>query len=97
MFIVATELNLNCTYTLGYWKNHPEAWPVTSLTLGTVSYNQAELLSILNQSAGGNGLVTLAHQLITTLLNQAQGADVSAVTPRSRRLMRLSGLSSRRR
>jgi len=70
----------NCTYTLGYWKTHPGAWPVLSLTLGTVTYNQAELLSILNLPSGGNGLVILAHQLIAAKLNLANGADPSVIS-----------------
>jgi hypothetical protein len=76
-----TDTN-NCTYTVGYWKNHPDVWPVNGLTLGTVNYTNAELLSILNQSPGNgqqaNGLVSLAHQLIAALLNIAMGADPSA-------------------
>jgi hypothetical protein len=70
----------NCTYTVGYWKTHPEAWPVAGLTLGTVFYTNAELLSILNSSVGGNGLISLAHQLIAAKLNIAQGADPSAAS-----------------
>jgi hypothetical protein len=70
----------NCTYTLGYWKTHDGAWPVTSLTLGTVTYNQADLLAILNQPSGGNGLVILAHQLIAAKLNLANGADPSFIS-----------------
>jgi hypothetical protein len=36
--VFATTLSItNCTYTQGYWKNHPSVWPVTSLTLGTVN------------------------------------------------------------
>jgi hypothetical protein len=70
----------NCTFTIGYWKNHPETWPVGSLTLGTVNYTAAELLSILNQSSGGNGLVVLCHQLIAAKLNIAGGADPTPVS-----------------
>jgi hypothetical protein len=33
----------NCTFTIGYWKTHPGAWPTTSLTIGTVNYTAAEL------------------------------------------------------
>jgi hypothetical protein len=81
-----------CTLTQGYWKTHNDVvcatdpgsplcinWPVTSLTLGSVSYNQAQLLSIFNQSAAGNGLIALAHQLIAAKLNVANGADDSSV------------------
>jgi hypothetical protein len=52
---------------------------VTSLTLGTVTYDQAQLLSIFNTPAAGNGLIALAHQLIAAKLNVANGADDSAV------------------
>lgn len=68
----------DCTFTQGYWKNHPEAWPVASVTLGTVSYSAAQLMSIFNQPAAGNGLISLAHQLIAAKLNIAQGATAPA-------------------
>lgn len=77
--VVGTTDENNCTYTQGYWKNHFEEWPVTDLTLGTVNYSAAELLSILNTPAGGNGLIALAHQLIATKLNIANGADPSGI------------------
>ena len=58
-----------CTFTQGYWKTHPNAWPTESLTLGTVVYTKAELLDIFNTPAEGNGLIFLAHQLIAAKLN----------------------------
>ena len=71
----STTTSTNCTYTLGFWKTHPGAWPVMSLTLGSVNYTQAQLLSILNQAVQGNGLLSLAHQVIAAKLNIASGAD----------------------
>ena len=68
-----------CTLTQGFWKNHAEDWAVTSLTLGTVTYTQAQLLAILNQPVKGNGLVSLAHQLIAAKLNVANGATCNTV------------------
>ena len=68
----------DCTFTQGYWKNHPEAWPVGSLTLGTVSYSAAQLILIFNEPAAGNGLLSMAHQLIAAKLNIAQGATAPA-------------------
>jgi len=64
-----------CAFTQGYWKNHPDAWPVSSLTLGGVSYNQQQLLAIFHEPVRGNGLISLAHQLIAAKLNVANGAD----------------------
>jgi hypothetical protein len=69
----------NCTYTQGYWKNHPDVWPVQNLMLGAVSYNASQLLQVLNRPAQGNGLVILAHQLIASKLNIANGANPAAV------------------
>lgn len=77
-----------CTYTQGHWKTHgpipkgnnSNEWPVTSLTLGTVSYTDFELLTIFNAPAQGNGLISLAHQLIAAKLNVANGADDSSIS-----------------
>ncbi len=70
----------DCTYTQGYWKNHTGVWPVANLTLGTVSYTAAQLLQIFNQPAAGNGLLSMAHQLIAAKLNIANGATAPAAT-----------------
>src|SRR5438045_1353979 len=68
----------DCTLTQGYWKNHPDAWPVSSLKLGSVTYTKVELIVILKTPVRGNGLVALAHQLIAAKLNLAAGgADAS--------------------
>jgi hypothetical protein len=64
-----------CVLTQGFWRNH-EPWPATSLTLGTVSYSEAQLVTILSEPVRGNGLVSLAKQLIAAKLNQANGACV---------------------
>lgn len=71
---------LDCTYTQGYWKNHTGVWPVSNLTLGTVNYTAAQLLQIFNQPAAGNGLISMAHQLIAAKLNIANGAIAPAAT-----------------
>jgi hypothetical protein len=63
-----------CVLTQGYWKNHPGAWPVGSLTIGGVTYSESELLDLLNTSPSGDESIVLAHQLIATLLNVAAGA-----------------------
>jgi hypothetical protein len=70
-----------CTFTQGYWKNHPDAWPVTALMLGNpgVLYDQGDLLAIFGAPAMGNGLISLAHQLIAAKLNIASGADPTAI------------------
>ncbi len=74
----------DCTLTQGFWKTHyPGDWPSSvisgGLTLGTVSYSAAQLEAIFNQPAAGNGLVSMAHQLIAAKLNILNGADATAI------------------
>lgn len=73
-----------CTLTQGFWKNHyPEAWPADvlagGLALGSVTYTAAQLVDIFGQPVQGNGLVSLAHQLIAAKLNIASGADPGSI------------------
>jgi len=68
-----------CVRGQGFWKNHPDQWPVTELQLGNVTYTQQQLLDILHQPVRGNGLLILAHQLIAAKLNIAAGADPSCI------------------
>jgi len=75
----------SCTFTQGYWKTHDgspnaDVWPVSSLTLGSVSYDKAELSSIFDTAVKGNGLTALTHQLIAAKLNIANGADPAAIS-----------------
>src|SRR5437867_220085 len=64
----------------GFWKNHASAWKVTSLTLGTRNYTQAQLLAILETPPRGDASLILAHQLIAAKLNTAViGTDPSKV------------------
>ncbi len=69
----------DCLFSQGYWKNHPENWLTSFVTLGNVTYTASEALAILHEPARGNGLVFLAHQLIATKLNLGAGADPTAI------------------
>jgi hypothetical protein len=68
-----------CVRGQGYWKNHPEAWPVTELQLGNTTYTQDQLLAILHEPVRGNGLLILTHQEIAAKLDIANGADGSCI------------------
>ena len=67
-----------CTYTQGFWKTHPHSWPVCSLNLGNISYSKYQLVRILKTPVKGNGLVSLAHQLIAAKLNYLSGTSLPA-------------------
>ena len=63
-----------CPRTIGYWKNHLSEWPVTSLTIGGVTYNQSQLLAHLS-STSSDASRLLIKQLVGTMLNIAKGSD----------------------
>lgn len=65
----------------GYWKNHADEWPATTLTLGSQSYMQTELLSILNTSTTGDASMILAHHIIAAKLNLLSGSDPAVIGP----------------
>ena len=69
----------NCTRTQGYWKNHPENWPVNDITIGGITYTQDEAIEILKTPPRRDATYILAHQLIAAKLNILSGADGSAV------------------
>jgi hypothetical protein len=71
VLLVSSGVMANCTQ--GFWKNHEEYWCTDTLQLGDVVYTQEQLLSIFNLEVSGNGLVSLAHQLIAAKLNVACG------------------------
>lgn len=66
--------------TIGYWKTHPEAWPVGSVTLGNTVYSQAEAIAILGMAVKGDKSISLAKQLIAAKLNVAAGTTASCIT-----------------
>jgi SdrD B-like domain len=61
------------TATRGYWRNHPEAWPVSSLVLGGRTYSKNDALAILGKATAGDKTYSLAAQLIATKLNLMMG------------------------
>lgn len=82
----STILELVCPLTQGYWKNHSQAWPLTQINLGSVTYNTGvssdvqALLNILGTSVQGNAKMELEHQLIAAELNIAAGANPGPVS-----------------
>jgi hypothetical protein len=62
-----------CPATQGYWKHHAMATP--TLTIGGVTYTDAQLVNILNTAPkGGDATLILVHQLIAAMANEAAGA-----------------------
>jgi hypothetical protein len=64
-----------CGLTWGYWKNHVSLWPVTSLVLGSQTYSQTELITLLGLPVAGDASINLAHQLIAAKFNVLNGTN----------------------
>jgi hypothetical protein len=66
------------TGTPGYWKNHPDAWPVTSIEVGGVIYTREVAIEWLNK-VGKDRTVTMFSSLVPAKLNVLIGNDDSCV------------------
>lgn len=66
------------TGTPGYWKNHPEAWPVDTITIGCATYSKSKAIWWMNQS-DGDKTITLFRALVAAKLNILIGNDSSCI------------------
>jgi hypothetical protein len=66
------------TGTPGYWKNHPEAWPVASITVGGLTYTKAAAIAWLG-NVGKDKSTTMFSALVPAMLNLLIGNDGSCV------------------
>jgi hypothetical protein len=74
-WVIPEPADEGCTYTIGYWKNHPEDWPTDTLSI----FSGVEAMDILQtKPTGGNAYIILAHQYIGAELNVVNGASIPA-------------------
>jgi hypothetical protein len=66
------------TGTPGYWKTHPEAWPVEVINVGAVQYSKAQALTFLD-TPGKDKSLTMFSSLLSAKLNVLSGTDSSCV------------------
>jgi hypothetical protein len=67
------------TGTPGYWKNHPEAWPVSTVTVGGVTYTRDQAIAILGTPVTKDKTYTMFSSLVPAMLNVAVGNDSTCV------------------
>jgi hypothetical protein len=67
------------TGTPGYWKNHPEAWPVSTITVGGVTYTKEQAIAWLGK-VGKDKTTTMFSSLVPAMLNLIIGNDGSCVS-----------------
>ena len=68
------------TGTPGYWKNHPGAWPVESITIGGRTYSKSEAIRLMSQAEKGDKTKTVFRHLVSAKLNVLIGNAAGCIT-----------------
>ncbi|HOW84919.1 MAG TPA: DNRLRE domain-containing protein [Candidatus Aminicenantes bacterium] len=68
------------TGTPGYWMNHPEAWPVSSIMIGGRTYTMEEAIALMKAPVGGDKTYTMFAALVAAKLNVMIGNDAGCVS-----------------
>jgi len=68
-----------CSYTQGYWKNHPQDWPVTSIVIGGRTYTRNQAINLLKTAPKKDKSLIVFHQLVAAKLNSLNGADTGCI------------------
>ncbi|UWZ79639.1 hypothetical protein L9S41_18450 [Geoalkalibacter halelectricus] len=61
------------TGTPGYWKNHSEAWPVTHISIGGITYSKKDAIDWMNKPVKRDKTLTLFQALVAAKLNVLMG------------------------
>lgn len=69
------------TGTIGYWKNHPEAWPVQSLEVGGITYTRDQAIDMLKTPTRKDKTIDLFSQLVAAKLNIIIGNANTCILP----------------
>jgi hypothetical protein len=57
------------TGTIGYWKTHPEAWPVAQIAVGGKTYTKSQAIIWMDEDSNGDKTIDLFKQLVAAKLN----------------------------
>lgn len=68
------------TGTIGYWKNHPQAWPVQQITIGGATYTKSQAIALIGTPSRGDKTIDLAKQLIAAKLNLLIGNNPTCIS-----------------
>lgn len=67
------------TGTPGYWKNHPEAWPVEEITIGGIPYTKEGAIAYMKMAVKKDKTFTMFPALVSAKLNVLIGNDDSCI------------------
>lgn len=65
--------------TPGYWKNHPEAWPVDEITIGGVTYTKDGAIAFMLDNDSKDATYILFRSLVAAKLNELIGNESECV------------------
>lgn len=66
-------------HTPGYWKNHPNDWPVESITIGGVVYTKAQAISLIENPTKNDKTYNMFEHLVAAKLNVLMGCESSCI------------------
>ncbi len=67
------------TLTPGFFKNHPSAWPVPTITIGGVTYPQDHAIYYMGMPSRGDKTYDIYASLCAAKLNVLLGNDASCI------------------
>jgi len=67
------------TGTPGYWKNHPDAWPQDTITVGGVDYSKDAAIEWMKK-VSKDKTTTIFASLVSAMLNVMVGNDDSCIS-----------------
>jgi hypothetical protein len=67
------------TGTPGYWKTHPEAWPVDEITIGGVTYSKGAAIGYMLENMSKDVTYIMFRSLVAAKLNVLIGNDASCI------------------
>jgi hypothetical protein len=78
-FFVPSTVSNPGTGTPGYWKNHPEAWPSPTITIGGNIYTIQKAIEWMQKPDNKDKTLTIFSSLVSAKLNVAIGNDPACV------------------
>nr|MBC7244657.1 hypothetical protein [Chloroflexota bacterium] len=67
------------TGSSGYWKTHPQAWPVDSITIGGVTYTKDQAIVIMKTTKANDKTYDMFNALVCAKLNIILGNESSCI------------------
>jgi len=67
------------TGTPGYWKNHPDEWPLVEIWVGSGTYTVDEAIAIMQAPVKGDKCYTMFDALVAARLNMYSGNDHTCI------------------